>query len=67
MSIVNEWKNVEFELPPKDGDYFISDESKKIIGYAKYDGYGFKVDNIYREPNYWKEIEEKEKVYGKIK
>lgn len=62
-----EWKCVDEELPPKDGLYEVtSSPHSNFIGIAMYDGYGFKVEEIYRCVGYWRDYGTKPKRYGKV-
>lgn len=68
------WIKSSEELPEKDGLYEITNypniENDKEIGFhfgvAEYDGYGFKYENIYRRPLYWRAIIPLQKRYGKL-
>jgi hypothetical protein len=61
------WVSCEYELPMKDGFYEVTNHPlRDTFGQCWYDGYGFLFENIYRNPKYWREIERKEKRYGKI-
>ena len=62
-----EWKHVGRELPMKDGFYAVTNNPMHDVeGICWYDGYGFLYESIYRNPTYWKEIERKQKRYGKL-
>ncbi len=65
--ILMEWKDCEIELPPKDGHYTVKNKRNSAIGICFYDGFGFKSEGKYYEPDSWREIITKEKRYGKIK
>jgi hypothetical protein len=62
-----DWKVSEFELPPSEGTYHVSDTSMRIQGCCYYDGWGFLHDGHYVEPELWKNIPDKKKRFGKIK
>ena len=67
---MNDWKDSKLELPPHDGHYEIKNEDNhnfSCMGIAFYDGYGFMSVSKYYEPDFWREIVQKEKRYGKIK
>lgn len=64
-----DWKDVDKELPEKDGMYEITnriDGEKSPIWPAFYDGIGFESMGVYRNPKYWRKSSV-EKKYGKIK
>ncbi len=62
------WKDVEIELPPKDGNYFVKNKGSPFLeGICFYDGYGFMYDGKYVNPEMWREMEPRVKKYGKVK
>jgi len=73
--INEEWKKTEIELPPKDGiyevtnnPYFESDPfNREMISTCVYDGYGFELHGVYRDPLYWRDCKSRERRYGKVK
>jgi len=72
--MINEWISVEDELPPCDGTYYVCNNPETAHMYSKsdffaldYDGIGFILDNVYRQPRYWMHIPQTHKRYGKIK
>ncbi len=64
---MNNWRDIDVELPPKDGMYAISSgnfDNPFDVGIVEYDGFGFLFNGIYRKAKYWKYIEIAEKRYG---
>lgn len=63
-----EWIDVEKELPPKDGNYVVTNDEKDIRmqGCLYYDGIGFLFDKTYRPVKFWRHHSEIKKRYGKI-
>ena len=66
------WIESEKELPSKDGMYEVSNHIDEGYtadypgkGICEYDGWGFKFQNTYRSPKYWREIPKRVKRYGK--
>jgi len=67
------WIDVNEELPPRNGFYEVTNnpsgpDTFPNVGFAKYDGYGFLIDSIYREPSFWrvyKPSKQRERRYGK--
>ncbi len=65
---MNDWKDVEEELPSCDGSYeVISSPSNPFdLRVCYYNGYGFIEGNVFKNPQYWRVITPREKRYGKI-
>jgi hypothetical protein len=70
---MSEWKDCRLEFPSSDGFYQICDSIDTqhflggLVGYAFYDGYGFKNNDYYLGmPRMWRECEIPEKRYGKL-
>ena len=63
------WIQSEYDLPPKDGMYEVTNNTEDLIfsGYCMYDGYGFKYGLVYKEPKFWREYIQTYKKYGKQK
>jgi hypothetical protein len=59
------WICIIDELPPKDGQYLVTNNpGSKISAIAEYDGYGFLDDGLYIQINFWKPVDQQEKRYG---
>jgi hypothetical protein len=67
MKDENPWIECAKELPPFDGIYNISNDNiNQSLGISvRYDGYGFIFNDIYRDPKYWRYIDQSKKKYGK--
>lgn len=63
------WINTEEELPPKDGQYEVTNNDHvEDIYLAYYNGYWFYIGDIfYFMPTYWRPHQEKKRRYGKVK
>ena len=61
------WINSAEELPPEDGSYLCTNDPVYAFDavYARYDGYGFKYGETYRNAKYWSIYTPLEKKYGK--
>ncbi len=61
-------------LPYKDGCYEVTNNpesdddplTRHSITLAFYDGYGFEINGVYREPRYWRETKIFERRYGPV-
>ena len=64
----NDWVRSCDELPSVDGIYEVINfrTSEVVIGFCEYNGYGFIYDSHYVYPTFWRNIEKKEKKYGKV-
>jgi hypothetical protein len=61
----NNWICIIDELPPKDGQYLVTNNpGGKVSAIAEYDGYGFLADELYIQINFWKPVDQQEKRYG---
>jgi len=65
---MNDWKNVEEELPPCDGSYEVTNHPDKPydLGFFYYNGYGFIDGDVFKNPQYWRNVSPREKRYGKV-
>lgn len=62
-----EWNSSNCELPPSDGLYEITNIiNAGCQAILEYDGYGFKHENHYVRPFFWRQFKPLEKKYGKI-
>lgn len=64
-----EWKEVDKELPPEDGFYFVTNNpfnSWIDFGTSFYDGYGFMDGSVYKNPRFWSAKKAQIKRYGKV-
>lgn len=64
----NPWRDVTKELPPCDGQYQVTSKPADPwdMGIARYDGYGFLDDQVYKSPTHWRYYKKPEKKYGKL-
>ena len=65
MDDLNQWIECEKELPSEDGYFEVRNETQIHSVIMEYDGYGFKFNNIYHQPDFWRKLKERNKRYGK--
>jgi hypothetical protein len=68
MSEENPWIDSNKELPPCDGNYQVSNFSATMHDWSisYYDGIGFIYENAYRNPKFWRKLDDLKKRYGKL-
>lgn len=67
---LNPWRKSEIELPEHDCIVECCNDKDSYMDFdmitAEYNGYGFKLFGMYRNPKYWRYAKPLEKRYGKI-